>query len=253
MPQQTNMSPKVASARIHGKKHLTLAQRHRIYELLLDMRSRPATPWRHAISVAVHPHAMAGVLPISRRKLQETLVAKERVLRTRLKPQSAKSPKNRGKRCGHWRSSLVSLVVKRKYFVYEDEELAARFCKSKHFITKVMFLAAVVRPRYDFHRKQMFDGKIGVWPFGLLWNLFQPNGTAKTVRKERLLFPHNPSTQNNEYKLPHMKKDASIANHSSFHVECDATSYESALMHLNNRLAEEVNFEAMVNSQEQVI
>ncbi|ETV74132.1 hypothetical protein H257_11097 [Aphanomyces astaci] len=57
----------------------------------------------------------------------------------------------------------------------------------------------------------------------------------------------------NEYKLPHMKKDASIANLSSFHVECDATSYESALMHFNNRLAEEVHFEAMVNSQEQVI
>ncbi|ETV66884.1 hypothetical protein H257_16813 [Aphanomyces astaci] len=57
----------------------------------------------------------------------------------------------------------------------------------------------------------------------------------------------------NEYKLPHMKKDASIANLSSFSVECDATSYESALMHLNNRLTEEVHFEAMVNSQEQVI
>ncbi|ETV67722.1 hypothetical protein H257_16083 [Aphanomyces astaci] len=41
MPQQTNMSPKVASAvapaRVRGKKHLTLAQRHRIYELLLEI------------------------------------------------------------------------------------------------------------------------------------------------------------------------------------------------------------------------
>ncbi|ETV71430.1 hypothetical protein H257_13313 [Aphanomyces astaci] len=54
-------------------------------------------------AVTVHSHAMAGVFPISRRKFEETLVAKERVLRTRLKPQSVKSPKNRGKRFGQWR------------------------------------------------------------------------------------------------------------------------------------------------------
>ncbi|KAH9114664.1 hypothetical protein LEN26_013025 [Aphanomyces euteiches] len=28
-----------------------------------------------------------------------------------------------------------------------------------------MFLAAVSRPRYDHHKKQYFDGKIGMWPF----------------------------------------------------------------------------------------
>ncbi|KAE9236691.1 hypothetical protein PF005_g960 [Phytophthora fragariae] len=27
-----------------------------------------------------------------------------------------------------------------------------------------MFLAAVARPRYDYHRKVDFDGKIGIWP-----------------------------------------------------------------------------------------
>ncbi|ETI57014.1 hypothetical protein F443_00630 [Phytophthora nicotianae P1569] len=27
-----------------------------------------------------------------------------------------------------------------------------------------MFLAAVARPRYDYHRKAMFDGKLGIWP-----------------------------------------------------------------------------------------
>ncbi|KAH9102947.1 hypothetical protein AeMF1_020600, partial [Aphanomyces euteiches] len=52
--------------------------------------------------------------------------------------------------------------VRRKFYVYEDEEIAARSVKSKGFITKVMFLAAVARPRYDYHRKTEFDGKIGV-------------------------------------------------------------------------------------------
>ena len=40
-----------------------------------------------------------------------------------------------------------------------------RNSKSKKFITKVMFMAAVARPRYDTHRKHYFDGKIGIWPF----------------------------------------------------------------------------------------
>ncbi|ETV82665.1 hypothetical protein H257_05235 [Aphanomyces astaci] len=46
--------------------------------------------------------------------------------------------------------------VKRRFYLY-DEEMAERAAKSKKFITKVMFLAAVACPRYD--------GKIGIWPF----------------------------------------------------------------------------------------
>ena len=37
-------------------------------------------------------------------------------------------------------------------------------CPSKLFITKVMFLAAVARPRYDYGRNRGFDGKIGIFP-----------------------------------------------------------------------------------------
>ncbi|KAF0760335.1 hypothetical protein AaE_003582 [Aphanomyces astaci] len=55
--------------------------------------------------------------------------------------------------------------VKRKFYVYDDEEVAARSVKSKNFITKAMFLAAFARPRYDPATKEDFDGKIGIWPF----------------------------------------------------------------------------------------
>ncbi|KAF0714687.1 Aste57867_3751 [Aphanomyces stellatus] len=55
--------------------------------------------------------------------------------------------------------------VNRKFYVYDDEEVALRAAKSKKFITKVMFLAAVARPRHDTHRNCAFDGKIGMWPF----------------------------------------------------------------------------------------
>ncbi|RQM30082.1 hypothetical protein B5M09_013750, partial [Aphanomyces astaci] len=55
--------------------------------------------------------------------------------------------------------------VKRRFYLYDDEEMTERATKSKKFITKVMFLAAVARPRYDPHKKQMFDCKIVIWPF----------------------------------------------------------------------------------------
>ncbi|KAF0775532.1 hypothetical protein AaE_000768 [Aphanomyces astaci] len=56
-------------------------------------------------------------------------------------------------------------TVKKAFYAYEDEDLPKRRLKSKRYITKVMFLAAVTRPRYDHHKKCIFDGKIGIWPF----------------------------------------------------------------------------------------
>ena len=53
----------------------------------------------------------------------------------------------------------------RRFYLMDDEEAPERKTKSKRFRTKVMFLCAVARPRYDFCAKQNFDGKIGIWPF----------------------------------------------------------------------------------------
>jgi hypothetical protein len=50
-----------------------------------------------------------------------------------------------------------------KYYLAKDEDLPYRSCPNKRYIGKVMFLAAVARPRYDFRRKRHFDGKIGIW------------------------------------------------------------------------------------------
>ena len=43
-----------------------------------------------------------------------------------------------------------------------------RTSKHKSKIQKVMFLCAVARPRYDCNNNQMWDGKIGIWPFARL-------------------------------------------------------------------------------------
>ncbi|KAF0756810.1 hypothetical protein AaE_004487 [Aphanomyces astaci] len=53
----------------------------------------------------------------------------------------------------------------RKVYLTEGEEPEQRAWSSKRFIPKVMFLAAVARPRHDLERGVDFDGKIGIWPF----------------------------------------------------------------------------------------
>ena len=54
---------------------------------------------------------------------------------------------------------------KRRYYLHPDEDEPHRQCKNKRFITKVMFLAAVARPRWDTNKNKRFDGKLGIWPF----------------------------------------------------------------------------------------
>lgn len=52
-----------------------------------------------------------------------------------------------------------------RYYLLPEESDPIRTCKSKRFITKVMFLAAVARPRFDDDNNTQFDGKIGIFPF----------------------------------------------------------------------------------------
>ncbi|WCJ20989.1 hypothetical protein M5689_003183 [Euphorbia peplus] len=54
--------------------------------------------------------------------------------------------------------------IAQKYYLHPDEKGPLRTCKSKRFIIKIMFLAAVARPRIN-NSSNGFDGKIGIWPF----------------------------------------------------------------------------------------
>ena len=55
--------------------------------------------------------------------------------------------------------------VTRRYYLGSNKDEPKRKVKSKRFGIKVMFLAAVARPRWDLHENKWFDGKIGIWPF----------------------------------------------------------------------------------------
>ncbi|RLN50218.1 hypothetical protein BBJ28_00021415 [Nothophytophthora sp. Chile5] len=46
-----------------------------------------------------------------------------------------------------------------------DEPEPVRKLRSKRFTTRVIFLAAVGRPRFDEDKQQLFDGKVGIWAF----------------------------------------------------------------------------------------
>ena len=52
-----------------------------------------------------------------------------------------------------------------RYYLLPDREEPYMSCKSKRFITKVMFMYAVCRPYFGVGRDFIFDGKIGIFPF----------------------------------------------------------------------------------------
>jgi hypothetical protein len=56
----------------------------------------------------------------------------------------------------------------KRYYLLDDEPDPHRSVGHKSHIDKVMFLAATARPRWDPNLKQMWEGKIGMWPFAWL-------------------------------------------------------------------------------------
>ncbi|POM59945.1 hypothetical protein PHPALM_31254 [Phytophthora palmivora] len=59
---------------------------------------------------------------------------------------------------------LYDDIDKRSYLVFEDENVPQRGRRSKHFMPKTMFLAAVARTRYNRDGELVWNGKIGIWP-----------------------------------------------------------------------------------------
>ena len=56
-------------------------------------------------------------------------------------------------------------LVDRKYYLCLDEDVPHRIVQHKSHIQKLMFLAAVARPRFSVIPSEVFDGKIGIWGF----------------------------------------------------------------------------------------
>lgn len=54
------------------------------------------------------------------------------------------------------------------FYMLPCEPLPHRTCKSKKFITKIMFMSTIGRPRYDENGVCTFDCKIGIFPFTIM-------------------------------------------------------------------------------------
>ncbi|XP_047961814.1 uncharacterized protein LOC125206616 [Salvia hispanica] len=52
-----------------------------------------------------------------------------------------------------------------RYYLLPDEDEPYRSCKSKRYITKVMFMCAVSRPHFGMDGQATYDGKVGIFPF----------------------------------------------------------------------------------------
>ena len=73
---------------------------------------------------------------------------------------------------------LIHIDEKRFYLMKDgqcviivvDKAEPYRHVQHKSFLTKIMFLCAVARPRYNTNKNTWFDGKIGIWPIGK-WEL----------------------------------------------------------------------------------
>ncbi|XP_057418723.1 uncharacterized protein LOC130712930 [Lotus japonicus] len=75
------------------------------------------------------------------------------------------------------------------YYLLVGEDDGHKTCKNKNFVPKVMFLAAVTRPRLDNERNVSFSGKIGLYPFVYeqLANRSSVNRGAGTMEKKPII------------------------------------------------------------------
>ncbi|KAG3107383.1 hypothetical protein PI124_g13316 [Phytophthora idaei] len=75
--------------------------------------------------------------------------------------------------------------VRRSFYLLPGEPEPKRSVRSKRYITKVMMLAAVARPRWVPSGSTSFDGKLGIWAFvvrkpALRSSHRRPAGTMET-------------------------------------------------------------------------
>ncbi|XP_057793339.1 uncharacterized protein LOC131009959 [Salvia miltiorrhiza] len=138
----------------------------------------------------------------------------------------------------------VKLQTSDRYYLLPDETDLYRATKSKRFITKVMFMCAVSRPQYSADGQELFDGKIGIFPFTTVEptkrkSKNRANGVlevkpiqsiTKEVTKECIIKQDN--------ARPHFKKDdpnfIAAANSDGFKIDLVCQPANSSDLNVND-------------------
>jgi hypothetical protein len=79
--------------------------------------------------------------------------------------------------------------ARKRFYLLPDEDIPYRPLKHKSHITKVMFLAAVARPRWDWATNTQFGGLLGIRPFDEQRQLNAQAATVQQARWKRITCP----------------------------------------------------------------
>ncbi|XP_047978591.1 uncharacterized protein LOC125220463 [Salvia hispanica] len=145
-------------------RHLSVLERSSIRKVAIKMKVIKSTVGIWVKDNQIRPHTNVIKLAFT----EANKIARMRWCLTHIQPTIAE-----GKLLYHAMHNTVHTVEKwfymtkasDRYYMLPDEDESYRSCKSKRFITKVMFMCAVSRPQFGNVGLSIFDGKICIFLF----------------------------------------------------------------------------------------
>ncbi|XP_042035354.1 uncharacterized protein LOC121781723 [Salvia splendens] len=145
-------------------RHLSMLERSSIRKLAIKMEVSKSTAGRWVKGNKIRPHTNV---------IKPALTDVNKISRMRWSLSHIQLTMYEGKLLYHAMHNIVHIDEKwfymtkasDRYYMLPDEDEPYRSCKSKRFITKVMFMCAVSRPMFGSDGQPIFDGKIGIFPF----------------------------------------------------------------------------------------
>ncbi|XP_042032238.1 uncharacterized protein LOC121778919 [Salvia splendens] len=145
-------------------RHLSMLERSSIRKLAIKMEVSKSTAGRWAKDNKIRPHTNA---------IKPALTDANKISRMKWSLNHIQPTIAEGKLLYHGMHNIVLIDEKwfymteasDRYYLLPDEDEPYRSCKSKRFITKVIFMCVVSRPMFGSDGQTIFDGKIGIFPF----------------------------------------------------------------------------------------
>ncbi|XP_042003836.1 uncharacterized protein LOC121752814 [Salvia splendens] len=145
-------------------RNLSMLERSTIRKVASKMEVSKSTIGRFIKSRQLKPHTSA---------IKPTLTEANKLARMKWCLSHIQATLEEGKLLYHSMHNIVHIDEKLfymtktsdRYYLLPDKDMPYRSCKSKRFITKVMFMAAVSRPLFGNDGETIFDGKICLFPF----------------------------------------------------------------------------------------
>ncbi|XP_042027182.1 uncharacterized protein LOC121774357 [Salvia splendens] len=107
--------------------------------------------------------------------------------------------------------------VSDRYYLLPNEDEPYRSCKSKRYITKLMFMCAVSRPQFGMDGQATYDGKVGIFPFTeVLPAQRKSKNMARGTMETKAI---NSVTKGSDEGLPYPQDFQAVANSDGFKIQ----------------------------------